>query len=72
MNRFKRLLALAAVQAAAASQGMTDLPVIGRQEPKRYKGNEPKCKTCVHFMTKRVCCEPMRMSCEFYKRKKRK
>ena len=72
MNRFSKLLALAACSAAAASQGMTNLPVIDRQEPKRHKGNEPKCKTCVHFMSKRVCCEPMRMACDSYVRKKKK
>ena len=63
---------MVALHGLAATQGMTDLPVIGRQEPKRYKGNEPKCKSCIHYMTRRRCCTPMQMSCDEYKRKKRK
>lgn len=39
----------------------------------KKKGEAPKCKTCVHFKSKWFeCCEPMKMACEKYKRKKKR
>lgn len=71
MNKLSRVLMMAAIAAAASQPGMTDLPRIERQLPK-YKGESPRCKTCIHFKTHRRCLEPMRMACEDYKRKKKK
>ena len=71
MSKLSRMMAMVAIAAAASQPGMTDLPRIERQLPK-YKGESPKCKTCIHFKTQRRCFEPMRMACEDYKRKKKK
>lgn len=38
----------------------------------KSKGEAPKCKTCVHYYTRRVCCDPMKMACDRYERKKKK
>lgn len=40
----------------------------------RHKGNEPKCKTCVHFSKygSYKCSDPMKMSCASYKRRAKK
>lgn len=72
MSRLSRLMALAAITAAAAQTGMTDLPVIDHRPLPKHKGESPKCKSCVHFKTKRYCCTPMQMACDSYERKKRK
>ena len=72
MSKLSRILAMTAMMANAAQIGMTDLPVINHRPLPKYKGESPKCKSCVHFKTKRNCCTPMRMACENYSRKKRK
>lgn len=72
MSKLSRLLTLAAITAAASQPGMTDLPVINHRALPKYKGESPKCKTCVHFRTNRKCCTPMQMACENYSRKKRR
>ena len=72
MNKLSRLMAMTALAAAASQPGMTDLPVINHRPLPKYKGESPKCKSCVHFKTKRNCCTPMKMACEDYKRKKKK
>lgn len=72
MSRLSRLMALAAITAAAAQTGMTDLPVIEHRPLAKHKGESPKCKSCVHFKTKRNCCTPMQIACDSYERKKRK
>lgn len=72
MSKLSRILGMAAIMASAAQQGMTDLPVIDYRPLPKYKGESPKCKSCVHFKTKRNCCTPMKMACENYSRKKRK
>lgn len=71
MSKLSRLLMVAAIAAAASHPGMTDLPRTERTLPK-YKGESPRCKTCIHFKTNRRCLEPMRMACENYSRKKKK
>ena len=71
MSKLSRLLTMVALAAAASQPGMTDLPRTERQLPK-YKGESPRCKTCIHFKTHRRCLESMRMACEDYKRKKKK
>ena len=74
MSKLSRLLTMAAsLTAAASQQGMTDLPDLGTDRPVvRYKGEAPKCKTCVHYRTTTKCLTPMRMACENYSRKKRR
>lgn len=72
MNKLSRLMAMTALVAAASQPGMTDLPVINHRPLPKYKGESPKCKTCVHFKTNRKCFSPMQMACENYSRKKRK
>ena len=71
MSKLSRLLTMAALVAAASQPGMTDLPRTERQLPK-YKGESPRCKTCIHFRTQRRCLDSMRMACENYSRKKKK
>lgn len=71
MSKLSRLLTMAALVAAASQPGMTDLPRTERQLPK-FKGESPRCKTCIHYKTQRRCLEPMRMACENYSRKKKK
>lgn len=72
MSKLSRILAMTAMMASAAKTGMTDLPVIDRRPLPKYKGESPKCKSCVHFKTKRNCCTPMQMACENYLRKRKK
>ena len=71
MSKLSRVLTMAAIVAAASQPGMTDLPRIERQLSK-YKGESPRCKTCIYFKCAHCCMEPMRMACEDYKRKKKK
>lgn len=72
MSKLSILMTMAAISAAASQPGMTDLPVINHRPFPKYKGESPKCKTCVHFRTNRKCCTPMQMACPRYKRKKKK
>lgn len=72
MSRLSKLLMLAAITASAANPyGLSDLPNPHRPLPK-FKGESPRCKTCVHFKTRRECCTPMQMACNNYSRKKKK
>ena len=73
MSKLSRLMMMAAITAAASQQGMTDLSDLGTDRPVvRYKGEAPKCKTCVHYRTTTKCLTPMRMACDEYKRRKKK
>lgn len=71
MSKLSRMMAMVAIAAAASQTGMTDLPRTKRTLPK-YKGESPRCKTCIYFECAHCCMEPMRMACEDYKRKKKK
>lgn len=71
MSKLSRLLTMVTLAAAASQPEMTDLPRTERILPK-FKGESPRCKTCIHFKTHRRCFEPMRMACENYLRKKKK
>lgn len=72
MSRLSRLLMLAAITSAASHPyGSSFLPNNDRPLPK-FKGETPRCKTCVHFKTRRECCTPMQMACNNYSRKKKR
>lgn len=72
MSKLSRLMTMVAITAAASQPGMTDLPNVSERTLPKYKGESPKCKTCVHFRTNRKCFTPMQMACENYSRKKRR
>ena len=72
MSKLSRLLTMAAITAAASQQGMTNLPNVSERPLPKYKGESPKCKTCVHFDTRPQCRVSMQMACENYSRKKRR
>lgn len=72
MSKLSRLMAMAAITAAASQQGMTDLPVIDHRPLPKHKGESPKCKTCIYFECAHCCMKPMGMACEDYKRKQKK
>ena len=71
MSKMSRLMVMTAIAAAASQPGMTDLPVIDYKPLPKYKGESPKCKTCIYFECAHCCMKPMRMACEDYKRKKK-
>ena len=72
MSKLSRLMMMVAITAAASHPGMTDLPNVSERPLPKYKGESPKCKTCVHFNTRPQCRMSMRMACENYSRKKRR
>ena len=74
MSKLSRLMTMAAIAAAASQPGMTDLPVINHRPLPKYKGESPKCKTCVHFSKYGPyrCSQPMKMACDRYERNKKK
>ena len=72
MSKLSRILMMAAIAGAASQQGMTNLPVIDCKPLPKHKGESPKCKSCRHFKSDRVCLSPMKMACPRYERKKRK
>lgn len=71
MNTMTKLLAIAAAASLAGGTPAQSM-VIPERPQIRHPENEPKCKTCIHFRSSYRCCDPMKMSCEAYKRKKKK
>ena len=72
MSRILKLLTMTAAMAAAGS-AMTPYDARPKRSPiPKRKAEQPKCKTCVHFGEARRCCEPMKVCCDAYKRRKKK
>lgn len=63
---------MAAIAAAASQPGMTELPVINHRPLPKYKGESPKCKSCVRFYSCTKSHGTMSMACERYERKKKR
>lgn len=71
MKSITTLLAIAAAASLAGRAPVQSMTIPERPQI-RHSENEPKCKTCIHFRSSYRCNDPMRMSCEAYKRKKKK